>query len=110
MMDPRMYPPPPDGAGTDFVKHLKRYTVSLDPASVAANTSAEQDLTVAGLQAGDLVVNFYPTAALTAGLVISHARVKSANTLAVTFGNHTASPINQTALTFELVTWRLGTV
>lgn len=58
---------------------------SLDVASVAANTSAEQDFTVTGLAVGDFVQVSKPS--LSAGLVIGNARVKAANTLSITFGN-----------------------
>ncbi len=70
-------------------------TATLSPASVAANTSAEQTFAITGLLAGDLV--FVNAPALTAGLVIGNFRVSAANTLAISFGNLTASPIVPTA-------------
>lgn len=70
-------------------------SVTLSPASVAANTSAEQTFTVNGLQVGDHVSVNKPTAQ--AGLGVVGARVSAANTLAITFGNFTASPIVPTA-------------
>ena len=70
-------------------------SVTLSPASVAANTSAEQTFTVNGLQVGDHVSVNKPTAQ--AGLGVVGARVSAENTLAITFGNFTASPIVPTA-------------
>lgn len=70
-------------------------TAKLSPASVAANTTAEQTFTVSGVQVGDFVDVNKPTAQ--AGLGIVGARVSAANTLAITFSNNTASPITPTA-------------
>jgi len=70
-------------------------SVTLSPAAVSANTSAEQTFTVNGLQVGDHVIVNKPTAQ--AGLAIVGTRVSAANTLAITFGNFTASPITPTA-------------
>ena len=76
-------------------------SVTLSPAEVAANTSAEQTFTVNGLRAGDFVSVNKPTAQ--AGLGIVGSRVSAANTLAVTFGNFTASGITPTAAQVYLV-------
>lgn len=70
-------------------------SVTLSPVEVAANTSAEQTFTVNGLLPGDHVAINKPTAQ--AGLGIVGMRVSAANTLAITFGNFTASPITPTA-------------
>lgn len=77
---------------------------SLDVAEVAANTSAEQTFTVTGLKVGDVVVVNKPSA--NAGLVVGNARVSAANTLALTFGNLTGSPINPSAETYDIWVFR----
>lgn len=81
---------------TGNIVKMSVISVTLSPASVAANTTAEQTFTVNGLLAGDFVacVN-KPTAQ--AGLGIVGCRVSAANTLAITFSNNTASPIVPTA-------------
>jgi hypothetical protein len=61
------------------------------PASVAADTTAERDFTVTGVQAGSVVYVTKPTAQ--AGLGIAGARVKAADTVAVTFINPTAGAV-----------------
>ena len=76
-------------------------SVTLSPAQVAANTSAEQTFTVNGLQSGDFVSVNKPTTQ--AGLGIVGARVSAANTLAITFGNYTGSAITPTASQVYLV-------
>lgn len=78
------------------VRYLPRaYDVTISPALVAANTSAEQTFTVSGLTTSDVVTVNKPTAQ--AGLGIVGARVSAANTLAITFGNFTAAGITPTA-------------
>jgi hypothetical protein len=97
-----------DGAGSgSWKRRLYRYTVSWSPALVAANTSAEQTVTVTGLVlATDTVIGVSkPTAQ--AGLGIVGWRVSADNTLAVTFGNFTGGGITPTAAeTYRLVIWR----
>ena len=80
------------GVKTDNLFHLSQ---ALSPASVAANTTAEQTFTVPGLTVGNAVFVSKPSAQ--AGLGIVGARVSATNTLAITFGNFTASPIVPTA-------------
>lgn len=80
-------------------------SVSLDPASVAANTTAEQTFTVPGLRVGDRVLTVNkPT--LSAGLGIVNHRVSAANTLAVTFSNNTGSGIDAAAENYTIVVVR----
>lgn len=69
--------------------------VALTPASVAANTSAEQTFTVPGLPAGSTV--FVNSDSPQTGLTIGGARVSALNTLAITFVNNTAAAITPTA-------------
>ena len=76
-------------------------SVTLSPAIVAANTSAEQTFTVTGLALSDAVSVNKPTAQ--AGLGIVGARVSAANTLAITFGNFTGLGITPTASEAYLV-------
>ncbi len=77
---------------------------TLDPASVAANTTAEQTFTVPNLQLRDQVQVTKPT--LSAGLGIVNARVSAANTLAITFSNNTASPIDAGSEVYSLLVFR----
>lgn len=91
------------GSGT-AITGIKVYSQSLDVASVAANTSAEQTFTVTGLTTADKVFVIKPS--LSAGLVIGNARVSAADTLAITFGNLTASPIDPAAESYTIVAIR----
>ena len=69
---------------------------SLTPAAVAANITAAQTFTVAGLETTDHVL-VSCAAAQTAGIFIADARVSAANTLSVQFGNCTAGSLTPTA-------------
>lgn len=75
---------------------VQLFTPALTPAAVAANTTAEQTFTVTGLATTDILLAVTkPTAQ--AGLSIAGTRITVANTLGITFGNHTAGAITPTA-------------
>jgi hypothetical protein len=61
--------------------------------SVAANTSAEQTVTVSGVPAGSTVDLNYMGGPLPAGLSIAGVRVSAVNAVAVTWQNNTAAAI-----------------
>lgn len=82
------------------VKSINVIRVTLDPASVAANTTAEQTFSVPGLLLGDFVEVSKPSA--TAGLGIVNVRVSAADTLAMTFSNNTGSPIDAAAELYSI--------
>lgn len=82
------------------VSGMRSYQATLDPASVAANTSAEQTFTVSGLTTDDNVVVNKPS--VTAGIGIVNARVSAANTLAITFMNSTAGAIDPASEQYEI--------
>lgn len=89
---------------TSNIERMAVVTITIDVASVAANTSAEQDFTVSGLAVGDLV--FVNKSSLSAGLVVGNARVKAANTLSLTFGNSTGSGVDPASETYLLAVFR----
>jgi len=67
-------------------------TVTIDPASVATITTAEQTFTVPGLKVGDMVFANKPSN--TIGVGVCNARVSAANTLALSFVNPTAGGVD----------------
>jgi hypothetical protein len=73
------------------------FNLTLSPASVAPNTSAEQTFSTTGigLLTTDIVLVQKPTSQ--AGLVLGGSRVSAADQLAINFGNLTASTITPTA-------------
>lgn len=84
------------GVITGNAQSMGIVSLTLSPASVAANTTAEQTFTLPGLRTSDAVCGVSkPTAQ--AGLGIVGYRVSAANTVAITFVNATASPIVPTA-------------
>ena len=78
--------------GIGLTNSLDVVSVTINPASVSANTTSEQTFTVPGVKVGDCVQVSKPSH--TAGLVVSSARVSAVNTVAITFGNLTGSPID----------------
>jgi hypothetical protein len=90
-------------SGTEITQ-IRVYSQSLNVASVAANTSAEQTFTVTGLTTGDKV--FVNKPSVSAGLVVGNARVSAADTLALTFGNLTAGAIDPAAETYTIIAFR----
>src|SRR5690348_13680469 len=78
------------------------FTITLSPAAVAANTSAEQIFSTAALlgagkiPAGSILLEVNKPSAQ-AGLTLVTGRVSSADNIALTFGNHTAGAITPTA-------------
>lgn len=96
--------------GTDgsTIRLLKLYEASVNPASLAANTGAETDVTVSGVTTDDVVVAIEAhSAALNNGICVS-ARVKSANTIAFHFVNVTAGAIDVSATTFKILVARIA--
>lgn len=79
---------------------FKALRAALTPVSVAANTTAEQTFTVAGLPANSQVVVNKPS--FTTGLGIGSARVSALNTLAITYINNTAAAIVPPAETYTI--------
>jgi len=65
--------------------------VDVTPASVAANTVAEQDFTVAGATIKDAVI--VSPSGITAGVGLLSARVSAANTVTAAFVNATAGAL-----------------
>lgn len=86
------------------ITQIRVYSATIDPASVAAATSAEQTFTVTGLTTADKVLVSKPTA--TAGLGIVNARVSAADTLALTFMNATAGAIDAASESYTIVAFR----
>ena len=82
---------------------FRTLTAALTPVSVAANTTAEQTFTVAGLPANSQVVVNKPS--VTPGLGLGGARVSALNTLALNYVNNTASAITPPAETYVIGTF-----
>jgi len=93
------------GASGTAITQVRVYAPSLTPALVAANTSAEQTFTVAGLSTSDKVM-VNSIAALGDGLAIVGVRVSAADTLAIRFANLTAGDLTPAAGVYPVVATR----
>lgn len=79
-------------------------SLTLSPAAVGANTTAEQTFTCPGLRTTDIIVGVSkPTNQ--AGLGIVGWRVSAANTVAITWGNWTAGGLTPTAGEVYQIEW-----
>jgi hypothetical protein len=72
------------------------YSLTLTPASVAPNTTAEQTFTFKGLALNDFV-GVSSIGAQQAGLSLGNSRVTAANTLGIVFSNPTGATITPSA-------------
>lgn len=79
----------------------KKGTITIDPASINANTVSTQTFTLTGATVGDSVVVNPPAAGITAGLLVLQSRVSAANTLSVTFQNTTGSSIDEASASWN---------
>lgn len=87
------------------VRGLFLMTATINPASVAAATTAEQTFTVRGLRASDVLIMVQkPT--LTAGLGIANWRISANNTVAITFVNATAGALDPGSEAYKLLVAR----
>ena len=78
--------------------------VAVNLGSVAANTTEEEDATLQGVKVGDVVIAIKPT--LEAGLTIDQVRVDEADSLKITVGNYTGSPIDEASETIRFLVAR----
>lgn len=83
------------GSTGTALTRIAKYTATLSPAEVAANTCAEELFTVTGVHASDIVFVNKPTAQ--AGLGVAGVRASATNQVGINFCNATASPITPTA-------------
>ena len=88
----------------DLVRGVQVFEATINPTSVAANTTAEQTFTVTGLETDAAVIVSKP--AHTTGLSVGNARVSAQNTLALTFANVTGSAIDPPEETYKVLAIR----
>lgn len=92
------------GVITGNVQSMGVASVTLSPALIVLNTTAEQTFTVPGIRATDVLLSVNkPTAQ--AGLGIVGYRVSAADTIGITFSNNTGSSITPTAAQVYQIAW-----
>lgn len=92
------------------IQMLKLIRVTIDPAAIAAATSANNSVTatVNGLRTTDLVIPFKPTT--TAGVTVVGARCSAANTLQIVLGNFTAGSLDPGSEAWDFIVIRPDTM
>lgn len=108
MTGENVFLPVGDDMAVMLINGLYSATVSLDVASVAAITSAEQTFTVNGLEVGDVVLSVNIPATLNNGLGLVGWRVSALDTLALRFQNSTAGALDPAAANYTIVVARPG--
>lgn len=94
------------GTGGDVYK-ISHGSVTVDPPSVGANTTAEFDVVLAGVAVGDRV-HVIPPAALNAGLFVAAVRAKAGN-ITIRLGNCTAGALDAASGSWEYTWYDLTT-
>ena len=89
---------------SDVEEAIRHFSVTLDPASVAANTTAEQTFNVTGVNSSDIIIINKPT--LTAGIGIAGVRASAKDQIAITFLNATGGAINPASESYSLIAIR----
>ena len=84
-----------NGAGSTAITAFYHTTITISPAAVAANTTAEQIFAAAGVGVNDIVNVNKPSSQ--AGLGLAGVRVSSAGNIGITFINATAVAVTPTA-------------
>lgn len=82
------------GTGTTITK-IVRNTVTVNPASINANTVSSQTFTFTGAVVGDSVAMNPPAAGLTTGLIVLQCFISAADTVTIVFQNTTGAPIDE---------------
>lgn len=85
---------------------VKVFTAADTPASVAANTSQEESMTVTGVLATDKLLAVIAPGANPAGVVKGGARISANDTVLVEFINTTAGGLSPAAGTYTFVVAR----
>lgn len=88
---------------TDF---QKRGTVTINPASIAANSVSTQSFTLTGAVVGDSLTLNVPAAGLTTGLLVLQAWVSATNEIKVTFQNTTGGAIDEASSSWNYTLFR----
>lgn len=80
---------------------IETQTITINPANVPANTTAEQTFTLTGAEIADTVLAVTkPTH--TAGFGIVGTRISAADTVAITFMNNTAGAIDAPSESYKI--------
>lgn len=81
-------------------------TVAIDPASIPANTTADQSIAYVGVQPGD-DITVRPLAALAAGLISGQAVCVVAGTILWRLANCTVAAIDQASVSCKITVSQL---
>ncbi len=95
---------PDDRWYNDIEEAIRHYTITIDPSTVAANTTSEQTFTILSINTADIIIVNKPTH--TTGLGIVGSRASAKDQIAITFMNATGSTINPAAEMYDVIAIR----
>lgn len=81
-------------------------SLTLDPAAIPANSTAEQTFAAPGVVVGDALLSVNPTIALPANVAVVAYRVSAADQIAITFANVGAAASDPQSATFLVSVFR----
>jgi hypothetical protein len=84
------------------ILYTKQFATVLTPSSVGANTTAEQNFTIQGLQVGDYL-NCQCAGTQTTGISVANVRVTGANTATIAFNNSTGGSLSPASTTYGFI-------
>jgi hypothetical protein len=85
------------------INRMFKGVVSINPASIAANSVSAQTFTISGVEVGDSLTLNPPAAGLTAGLLVNQSYVSAANQITVVFFNATGSAIDAASANWNYI-------
>ena len=91
------------------ILYKKQFATTLTPASVGANTTAEQSFTIQGIQVGDYL-NCQCAGTQTVGISVANVRVTGPNTATLAFNNSTAGALVPAATVYGFIWGRPETL
>ncbi len=84
------------------ILYSKQFAATLTPVAVGANTTAEQNFTIQGLQVGDYL-NCQCAGVQTAGISVANVRVSAPNTATLAFNNATAGSLTPASTVYGFI-------
>jgi hypothetical protein len=94
--------------GALFTKGIRAIKVNVNPPSLATVTESDQDVTVPGVQVGDLILGITPSAPTNPGYYARRVAVQAANTVRISWRNESTGTVDPGALDITFLFLPLG--
>lgn len=91
------------GASGTLLTQVTKGTLSIDPASLAADTEADTTVALSGAAVGDVIIVNPPATAFSAGMLMCQAHVSAAGIVTIRFSNRSAGAIDIAESSFPYI-------